>query len=270
MNLPSELHSELPKPRVHRAIRFVIAGIVVGIAILLLSQMVKPMDGDNTRSQTVNEITQLTIAAETFKLKYKTYPPSRIFLSNNLDDYRNDPESLAYLKSIWPRLTWNNIDWSGGAPGFKSTNLEGDQCLVYFLAGPARQGFSVTPTNPTQPGGNRAGPFFEFALHRLIMRIPGTPFSSFEDPFSKNVYAFFSSGMSNEYADDCPSLKVKPYFRRAGGIEFYNPTSVQIVSAGADGIFGPGGAWAPETAAQDAGPHGRDDLSNFHGDQLGR
>jgi hypothetical protein len=53
-------------------------------------------------------------------------------------------------------------------------------------------------------------------------------------------------------------------------ISFYRPHTVQVISAGKDGIFGPGGEWSPETAAKDAGPRGQDDLSNFHVDLLGR
>jgi len=45
---------------------------------------------------------------------------------------------------------------------------------------------------------------------------------------------------------------------------------LQRLAAGADGVFGAGGQWSPESAAQDAGEQGKDDLSNFHIDFLGR
>jgi hypothetical protein len=218
------------------------------------------------------EIRWLTVAVENFKTKFGVYPPSRILLGN--DPNQIDRESLAYLRAIWPRLNWSSgkIDWSGGDPGFKSAKLEGDQCLVYFLNGPRGNGFSVNPTNPTAPGGPRVGPFFEFDENRLIQRVKGDPFFSYQDGYRKNVYAYFATVRTkNNYRADCPSLKVAPYFKKGSvPVNYYNLNSFQIISAGKDGIFGPGGAWAPESAAKDVGPNGLDDLSNFHAEFLGK
>jgi hypothetical protein len=228
---------------------------------------------------TSNDIRQLNAAVEKFKTIYAVYPPSRILLSKDRDDYKGDagrPDeraSLAYIMALWPRLKWNaEIDWSGGRKGFKSVKLEGDQCLVYFLNGPRGEGFSTNPANPTSAGGRRAGPFFQFDKKRLVQRMKGSPFSSYRDGYGKNVYAFFCSGRAaNNYGKDCPSLKVAPYFKKGSDpVRYYNANTFQIISAGKDGIFGPGGAWLPASAAKDAGPNGRDDLSNFHGDFLGQ
>jgi hypothetical protein len=224
----------------------------------------------NGETQTVNDIRQLSVAVESFKTKFCVYPPSRIQLSNDLK--KMNQGSLAYLTAIWPRLNWTKIDWSGGIKDFTSATLEGDQCLVYFLNGPCGEGFSANPTNPTEPGGKRVGPFFEFPQERLIQRVKGNPFLSFRDGYDKNVYAFFSSARKpNDYRQDCPSLKVAPYFKKGSDpVRYYNASTFQIISAGKDGIFGPGGAWSPESAAKDVGPNGLDDLSNFHGDFLGK
>jgi hypothetical protein len=228
---------------------------------------------------TNNDFRELGMAIEKFKLRYAVYPPSRILLSNDRDDYKGDagrPDeraSLAYIMALWPRLKWNaDIDWSGGVKGFKSVKLEGDQCLVYFLNGPRGEGFSTNPANPTSAGGRRAGPFFEFDKKRLVQRVKGNPFASYKDGYGKNVYAYFSSGRTaNGYGQDCPSLKVAPYFKKGSDpVRYYNANTFQIISAGKDGIFGPGGAWSPDSAAKDAGPNGRDDLANFHGDLLGK
>jgi len=192
---------------------------------------------------------------------------------NDRKDYEGDAASLAYLHAIWPRLKWTpEIDWSGGVKGFKSAKLEGDQCLVYFLEGPNGNGFSTNPTNPVMEGGPRVGPFFEFAQHRLVQGVKDNPFSSYQDGYGKNVYAYFCSGRkANNYGKDCSSLKVAPYFKKGSDpVDYYNRNSFQIISAGMDGIFGPGGAWSPESAAEDAGKHGADDVSNFHGELLGK
>jgi hypothetical protein len=242
--------------------------LVVGIGFFTWSSV----PNESPHTQPINDIRQLSVALETFKSKFGVYPPSNILLSN--DPKKLDQNSFAYLSAIWPRLNWSGkrIDWSGGVKGFTSAKLEGDQCLVYFLGGPRGNGFSTSPTNPTLPNGPRVGPFFEFAEDRLVQRVKGNPFSSFQDGYAKNVYAYFSSGKGpNKYRPDCPSLKVAPYFKKGSiPVDYYNRRTFQIISAGKDGIFGPGGAWSPASAAKDVGPNGRDDLANFHGEFLGK
>src|SRR5262249_47384136 len=122
-----------------------------------------------------NDIHQLKMALENFKNKFGDYPPSRILLSNNVNDYANDPQSLAILMQLWPRLDWTGqsgpIDWLGNDHTNQNRNrlantiprpgvyLEGDQCLVFFLGGIqvkeptqgtfASIGFATNPKNPT-------------------------------------------------------------------------------------------------------------------------
>jgi hypothetical protein len=246
---------------------FVLVLVALAASVLAANLIFRYSDDDWPYWETVHDIRCLSLGLEAFKLKYKVYPPSRILLSNDAADYADDPESKVYLEAIWPRLHWTsgNIDWSGGVPGFKSAKLEGDQCLVFFLAGPGQQGFSRDPSNPTALGGSlRIGPFFEFSS-RLIRRLPESPLPSYQDGYGKNVYAYFSSGRDGTFRHDCPGLKVIPYHQRlARPAGFLCPNSFQIISAGQDGVFGPGGAW-PE----DLGPHGLDDVANFHEGFLG-
>jgi hypothetical protein len=257
--------------------------LLVGAAYAVLFSLVEsagsaPMaDDDEWKRTTLNDINLLCVAAEQFKAVFNVYPPSRILLSNNRQDYARDSQALRDLEclmQIWSGLKWDErLDWSGGVPGFRAAELEGDQCLVFFLAGVNGNGFSTNPANPTEPGGDRrAGPFLYFPENRLIQRLKTNPFRSFQDGYGKNVYAYFSPARNGAFSSDaCVSLGVSPYFgkgARAG--QFYNARSVQIISAGSDGVFGPGGAWAIDTAALDVTPYGLDDLSNFHGDILGR
>jgi hypothetical protein len=100
-------------------------------------------------------------------------------------------------------------------PGFE---LEGEQCLVFFLGGIPQPnpdgitftatGFSTNPSNPAQPGGERNPPFFEFRSDRLIhWTPPGQPdgfvgtapgFPSYLDGYGKTPYAYFSSYRTSE------------------------------------------------------------------------
>jgi prepilin-type N-terminal cleavage/methylation domain-containing protein len=211
-----------------------------------------------------------------------------------------DQESVNYLKSLFPHIldkdpTLNNqvrwaavgIDWNGdgtisdGAQN-QGVILEGDQCLVFFLGGipipgstPGVRGFSTTdrdPANLAQTTG-RKGPYFEFPSTRLVKRsnaAGAAGFYSFADPYGKNQpYAYFSNyGTRNGYnrygntlaLSDCTSLGLQPYIQANG--DYLNPSTYQIISAGADGTFGAGGNWSPTQGAV-SGP-GKDDQSNFN------
>jgi prepilin-type N-terminal cleavage/methylation domain-containing protein len=289
----------------------VVIAIIAILVGLVTAGVLKYMD-TIPQTQTVNDIRQLQVAIESFKAKYGVYPPSSIFLSNSPSDYPAGSPHLAYLYAIWPRLNWNSnppIDWSGGQGGIPAggITLEGDQCLVFFLNGPGgiksngdmiANGWSTNPTNPTQAGLPRVGPFFEFPQGRLVSiahpksnppQSANLSFPSFMDPYGSasgstlvrgNVYAFFCSGRSaGGYGVHCPSLGVNPYIQANG--RFYNNNTFQIISAGKNLAFGPGATqlangswtnpWPPGTpaSAYQVGGSGVDDLSNFSGDILG-
>jgi prepilin-type N-terminal cleavage/methylation domain-containing protein len=65
------------------------------------------------------------------------------------------------------------------------------------------------------------------------------------------------------------SIGVDPYFSQAAPtMQFYMPDSFQLISAGADGIFGPGGPWTEANAGAIA-PPGRDDVVQFRDKLMG-
>ena len=250
--------------------------------------------------QTVEELGQLSQAIAAFKVKYAVANiPSRVRLCKNRGDYdprnRLDTDSVNYLCAVWGHLDWRKpIDWSGGDQDFTSAVLEGDQCLVFFLGGiPTGQGgqrrcagFSTNPLdptyrNPTDPAEERVL-FFDFDPARLVS-VHGNPFYSFLDPFRQTPYAYFSSykyanGYNRYYPDpggsDCALLGVWPYAEAWGDKtpRYRNPNTYQIISAGADGKFGPGtvppdGQTRPPAAGM--AQEGRDDLTNFSDTPLG-
>jgi general secretion pathway protein G len=167
---------------------------------------------------------------------------------------------------------WTFIDWNGDGVSSPAVILEGDQCLTFFLGGipsttggiNAGTGFSTNPQNPAwhiaNAGTPTVPPFFEFDSSRLITLtaahrvsyaagIPAVSTShfSYRDSYKLAPYAYFSSGTSrNGYnplastlllgtksSSDCSSLGVWPYAQSAGS--YLNPTTFQIISAGANG-----------------------------------
>jgi prepilin-type N-terminal cleavage/methylation domain-containing protein len=195
------------------------------------------------------------------------------------------------------------IDWNGNGRIDSGVDLilEGQHCLVFLLGGiptpPGASagclGFSTDPVNPATPGGTRRGPYYEFKTNHLV-RDPNNGFFTYRDAFDGQPYAYFSSRKSgNDYftqyrpgsyrlrADrapgagpgDCPSLYDVGLTLGAfnDGTQFLKPRGFQIVSAGPNGAFGPGGTWNPSTGYPPGGATqaGEDDLANFSAGKLG-
>jgi prepilin-type N-terminal cleavage/methylation domain-containing protein len=246
----------------------------------------------------------LTTWKSTYKVKFAP-PSTLFLSNSYADYSGDSPaipnatrqQSLRYLGLIWPRLTqsWSNggaIDWSGGvAPGVPQGGvlLQGDQCLVFFLGGiPITDGtnfgvmgFSTNPQNPTQVAGDHIPPNFEFKGGRLYQRgctaagggTVSAAFLSYQDTWqTKQPYLYFSSGMRrNGYGDfgtiTIGATTIAPYYSGVANnvTQYLNPNNWQIVSAGRDGLFGPGGQWTPPGVPQAE----QDDQSNFSDRPLG-
>jgi hypothetical protein len=197
------------------------------------------------------------------------------YLPSRIDPSGNDVISMWYMKKIFP--------YTQGGLVVPSEALEGDQALVFFLGGPGARpgapslGWSPDPVDPTATYGEHFK-FIEFDPSRLVIP-PGrnTVYPSYVDRFG-TPYAYFCPFRDQVnpttsravwgppmYTPDCEFLRVQPY---AG----QNPTSFQIIAAGANGKFGLLGAqWTPENAATvyPPGSEGYDDIANFLETPLG-
>jgi hypothetical protein len=249
--------------------------------------------------QNRSDITQLTTAIGAFKTRFGFYPPSQIKLCYNSGQYLPRPanwtgawiddDSQAYLTQMFPRCstTWSTvgsgINWVQNLNTTGTVTLEGEECLVFFLGGVQQSsgnenlcvGFATDPSNPmsTTDMNNRIGPFFQFGGSRLVVSpVAGhqaNPVLVYNDPYG-TPYAFFSSyrtrnGFNRYGSTDCPTLGVSPYYNTVNNVtQYYNPESVQIISAGANKQFGAGNQWTPATASQINAGNGADDMSNFY------
>lgn len=194
-----------------------LSGMLLGAVILVRARVVQ--------AQQIAELSQIDIALTNFKAKYGIYPPSRIRLRNwvavAMAPYANnassvseayamdnpfDVHSIAYLRRIWPSIKLPIAQTTGGAlieqpnsnliwyvdnssaqeVAHTPLDLEGDQCLVFFLGGIAERrgtnefvlhGFRDNSTNPTDiPNATnpqslaRTQPFYNFDASRLYVR----------------------------------------------------------------------------------------------------
>jgi prepilin-type N-terminal cleavage/methylation domain-containing protein len=190
----------------------------------------------------------------------KLYAESQLFLMKLFK--MNSPSDLV------------NQDWNAnGVIDPNPVTLSGDQCLVFFLGGiiygsptAGPQGFCTLSRKPAPLGGGgpRSTPF-AFDVKRLSQGSNG--YYSYLDPYG-TPYAYFSSykgvvpNSYNRYGvSDCANLGVAPYIKTSSPLSYWNDKSFQIISAGPDKMFGPGGVvWGPNNPA---GSPGADDMTNF-------
>jgi prepilin-type N-terminal cleavage/methylation domain-containing protein len=167
-----------------------IISILSALLTVAISSAIKK--GKSTRNQV--EIRQLAAAVDAFKTANKVdYIPDFIYLSPTVTVYNQAAtmgatkitDSYAYLLRLWPRLFANGpVDWTGtGMANPPDMQLNGDQCLVFFLGGipstdPATgnavcTGFAKNPSNPAAHIGTNTTvqvqpPLFEFDSGRLV------------------------------------------------------------------------------------------------------
>jgi prepilin-type N-terminal cleavage/methylation domain-containing protein len=342
----------------------VVIAIIGILASLMLAGVMSVMKSKYDAAN-ADDINQLKIALENFKHAHNIYPPGIIRLCNSRAAYTmaNDKESLDFysimaLNRMWPKLgNFTNIRWDGSTGSVTPIDvvLYGDQNLVYFLTGPPApgtmgMGFSMNPTDPCSPVGDRKKYFEGFQIPRLVS-LHGNAFPSYLDAYSVgskgNPILYFSASMrrpKNGYLDPLKvpksfsgahndgvkgpyitqeivglvtpfgvayshsvtkamNKKVNPYDNPTNGIlPFFHTVTMptasafsasftcpaegtfQLVTAGRDQVFGPGGEWqqplAPEydtpgISGAQAGQfdptsgHGHDDLTSFHDKRMG-
>ena len=234
--------------------------VVMAIIALLVGLILPAVQRARLRAkiaQVQSDISQLSNSIGQFKSTFEVpYLPSGFVIPSQANP--GDP-NYQYLKRLFPR--WN-IAQTGPPSGAGST-LNGNQCMVAFLGGPTLTGWNPAGPFPAQAGAQNAkGPFFDFPAKRLN---GSQPVPQFLDPFG-NPYVYMSSRNGNDYNVFPSQLQNGAYTDSTG--RFINPSSFQIISAGADGVFGPGGLWTPGSGSFLPTLPGGDDLSNFNAGPL--
>jgi hypothetical protein len=266
---------------------------IIAVLVGLTSAAVLRVLVKGPEIQAQSEIQQLAMAVSAFKQEFNVKTmPSRIVLFEDMSLYNSavplEAESRAYLGMMFGRRLQGQIDWNNdgtiqaGPAG--RYELTGEQCLVFFLGGAKTattplgvQGFSTSPTNPMQAGGTRRGPFFDFKSNRL--RPGANGFFVYVDPFAarqgrqSQPYVYLSDYSTNQYRAD--STLVAPYRTNGTSGDFLNKGSFQIISAGADNVFGNPNTYTAAGGQTFINPNappndgdGRDDFANFQRSRL--
>jgi prepilin-type N-terminal cleavage/methylation domain-containing protein len=284
-------------------VEIMIVIVVIAILMALLLPAVQSVFRTARNSNVQMEIKSIEQAIAAFKVQYGIDPPSSITLMELPSQMTSADQAV--IRRLWGRFDFanNKFDWNGNnTPGEMNVGvtLRGAECLVFFLGGirgvdpmtlsPINNltGFSKNPANPftvQKPNGEtREGPFYDFKVSRLVASNNQSNFLVYIDPLSGHSapyapYFYISSNDGRGYiADDLingpvmsgASRLLKPYTMTASG-NFWNPKTYQIISPGADHLYGNGGQYnedMPNSGLDPAVRADNDNLTNFHSGPL--
>jgi prepilin-type N-terminal cleavage/methylation domain-containing protein len=271
---------------------------IIGILMALTMAGLTSVRDSGKRMETLTEIAQISEAASFFKSKYGIPPPlsgggnngtfrlctsyldgSGQMLKDQVSPgvFRVWPEIDAIL-AVFPRTNLADTglrhpSTGGTIPNAAPMYLDGNQAMLFWLCGAdytKYQGFATHPRQPFKPptgdpNEKRRDPFFHPVPHRLRNAM-GDVDGHYRDPYGM-PYACLGHV---DWAKGYPAVTcfgVSPFIGENG--KPWNPNSVQIISAGKNKQFGPGGAYTPGSGAYDPSQPGADDLANFRRLQLG-
>ena len=241
--------------------------VVIAIISILMGLIVagtQKVRESAVRSENLDRISQINAAVGLAKAKgAMDYVWSGTFHLRT--SYTGNEPELDLLKRMFPQMDLNN----NGLPTSAQADLNPNQALLFLLTGGTPlnyQGFSNNPKRPftpPTPGETRKGPWLQ-VTPKMIQVAPNSH-AELVDPWGTPYIVFATTkGKPNNYAVDMHGnpqvwsadyVTVTPY--QYGG-KYLNENGFQLISAGRDRRFGPGGTDLPATT-----PYGKDDQANF-------
>jgi len=140
--------------------------------------------------------------------------------------------------------------------------------LIFFLTGGEVTQYSGFSNDPSQPfsvtdQANRKGKYFDIPFDRIETLANGTRTGRYLDPWG-TPYLYFAPVDGKTYPATGQG-GVNPFRTQvsAAVIRAINPDAFQIISAGPNKVFGPGGVYTPGVSPYSDKDPGGDDFSNF-------
>jgi prepilin-type N-terminal cleavage/methylation domain-containing protein len=258
---------------------------IIGVLVGLLLPAVGYVRTTAKRTACVAELQQVGVAASLFNGEYGVHPRSwgggpngEFRLCTRYTDASgnvvNWPE-VAYLKRVFPRMDLG--DNGLRAPGGRVVDttspelLDGNQAFMFFLTGGTYtdfQGFSNDKHRPFlgASSGEARKAFFDVNAGKFTDKTTGVVDGRLRDPWG-SPYAFLTPDPAFRDYDPARTCYGVSAYSRGG--KSVNQGTFQVVSAGRDMKFGPGGAWVPGQGSYSGAGVGWDDVANFQGSPLG-
>ena len=218
--------------------------VVVVIIAILIGLVLPAINGVRTSARIAevrNDISNLEQAITQFKVSYGTEPPSQITLYASPAAW--DAKSKGLIKQMWSKFDFATCGGASNGTVFYPTgtgattlNLNGAECLVFFLGGmvdPTGGGFAGFAKDPTRPFAystgsglagypptatynyitSRDGPYFAFkgaksgaAFVDRLVDLDGDSMPEYLDPWPGQTrpYAYFNGTTSYQTAAMAP------------------------------------------------------------------
>lgn len=211
-------HGSLRRPRAGFTLVELLA--VIMILAILMALLLPAINNVRRKAQIArvkSEISVLESAIAAFKAEFGVEPPGsiRIYATaagwNTVGSTTVDEQirvrSRAYVRQLWPQFDFSN---AGGAVLASNVDLNGAECLVFFLggvtdssSGTTMNGFSKSPTLPfakATSASNRVGPFYNFEPNRLVDK-DADQMPEYVDsiPSQTSPFLYFSSNNGTGY-----------------------------------------------------------------------
>jgi type II secretory pathway pseudopilin PulG len=260
--------------------------VVISVIIVLvgiLTAAVVNVLGRADDLEIVADIKKLETGVSAFKSDVGIEPPSKLVLFEQASDWNTANatvvRSKGLIRRMWPRFDFTqDRDIDGDGNMTETHTLEGSECLVFFLGGVPNPGdlrpvgFSKNPADPfSQPSSRdspRQGPYTELDAGRLT-DVDSDGFPEYKDPlegqFSPYVYLSSYGGRGYDISDLPTSYGMTSAYMQSAD-SAWKKDSFQIISPGADGQYGTGGEYVPDTATSVlTGPRRveQDNVTNF-------
>jgi prepilin-type N-terminal cleavage/methylation domain-containing protein len=250
-----------------------IISILMGLIVAATQKIRESAD----RSENSDRISQISAAVSLAKSKggmdYVWSGTFRLRTSYEDPPYARDYPELDLLKRMFPQMDLSNNGLP--LPPGAEVVLNPNQALLFLLTGGTPlnyQGFSNNPKRPFTPptaGEIRKGPWLQ--VTPKMIQVASNGHAELVDPWGTPYIVFAATkGKPNNYTFDMHRnlqewplgyVTVRPY--QYGG-KYLNENGFQLISAGRNRRFGPGGTDFPATT-----PDGDDDQANFSRSILG-